>query len=1093
MAGGSLTQFNSVATPGDSSGAFVAQGSGVLSLSNVLMGAASSATGTGTIGFAGGPSRVAPGAGYAAGITEIDSSGVLDFDDTGTTGALRLLNGGRRHGDGTLTVGAGTSTLAQGSFTEAGVTAFSATSQTTITGTILLDAPTAGHTLRLNGATTWSAGEFQILDAGVVENAGTLNITGDPVNVAVFDGPATNGRRAFNVATGGVTEVSGSLTVASEIENDGTLRAVAGGSLTQFNSVATPGDSAGSFVAQGSGVLSLSNVLMGVASSASGTGTIGFAGGPSRVAPGAGYAAGITEVGAGGVLDFDDTGTTGALRMVGGGRRHGDGTLTVGSGTSSLALGSFTEAGVTAFSATSQTTITGTILLDAPIAGHRLRLNGATTWSAGDLQIVDAGVVENAGTLSVTGSAVNVALFNGGGVDGRMAFTVAAGGTTSVSGSLNVASEIENDGTLRAVAGGSLTQFNSVATPGDSSGAFVAQGSGVLSLSNVLMGAASSASGTGTIGFAGGPSRVAPGAGYAAGITEIGAGGVLDFDDTGTTGALRMVNGGRRHGDGTLTVGSGTSSLALGSFTDAGLTTFSAGSQTTITGTILLDAPTAAHTLRLNGTTTWSAGDFQIVDAGTIDNAGALTITGASVNLALFDGPALNGPRELRNVSGTLTVQPGASLGLPFSQPLLLDGGVLRGGGTVNGDVESTGGTVSPGSSPGTLAIAGDYTQEAGGTLRVEIAGTDASQYDLLDVGGTATIDGVLEIVNAPGFDPAPSATFRILDAATRTGTFETVSGSQITPGKSYVPSYADATAVVLSVGLGPGNTTRPSIPATGDPGDAVSCTPGTWTNSPSTFAYAWLRNGTQIATGPTYTLTNADGGRAIVCRVTATNDNGSGQADSNTLTPTAPVEPPPPPVTAPPPVAPPPPPPGPTEPPTPTTGETVNVSAERGRVTVRLPDGRTIPIEEAAQIETGSVVDTRQGAVRLVARGAGGRIESGVFSEGLFRVTQTTGRRPVTDLRLVEKLSCPKGKRADAARRRKKRKRRLWGDASGTYRTRGLYGSAVNTGTKWMTEDRCDGTLFRVQRGTIRVKRNGARRAVRVRAGRQLLIRRPR
>jgi hypothetical protein len=161
--------------------------------------------------------------------------------------------------------------------------------------------------------------------------------------------------------------------------------------------------------------------------------------------------------------------------------------------------------------------------------------------------------------------------------------------------------------------------------------------------------------------------------------------------------------------------------------------------------------------------------------------------------------------------------------------------------------------------------------------------------------------------------------------------------------------------------------------------------------------------------------------------------------------------------------------------------------------VTVRLPDGRTVPVDEAAQIETGSVVDTRQGAVRLESRGAGGRIDSGVFSAGLFRVTQSTGRRPVTELRLVERLSCPKAKSADTARRRKKRKRRLWGDARGTYRTRGQFGSAVNTGTHWMIEDRCDGTLFRVKRGAIEARRNGARRAVRVRAGHQLLIRRPR
>ena len=68
---------------------------------------------------------------------------------------------------------------------------------------------------------------------------------------------------------------------------------------------------------------------------------------------------------------------------------------------------------------------------------------------------------------------------------------------------------------------------------------FEAVGSGVLSLSNVVMGASSSASGTGTVRFAGGASRVVAGAAYAAGITEFGSGGVLDFDDDGSTGALR--------------------------------------------------------------------------------------------------------------------------------------------------------------------------------------------------------------------------------------------------------------------------------------------------------------------------------------------------------------------------------------------------------------------------------------------------------------------------------------------------------------------------------------------------------------------------
>jgi hypothetical protein len=94
-----------------------------------------------------------------------------------------------------------------------------------------------------------------------------------------------------------------------------------------------------------------------------------------------------------------------------------------------------------------------------------------------------------------------------------------------------------------------------------------------------------------------------------------------------------------------------------------------------------------------------------------------------------------------------------------------------------------------------------------------------------------------------------------------------------------------------------------------------------------------------------------------------------------------------------------------------------------------------------------------------------------------------------VTELTLVEPLSCPKAKRANQAAAKKK-KRRLWGNATGNFRTRGRYGSAVNTGTKWMVEDRCDRTIFKVERGTILVSKNGSRKTVRVRAGRTHVIR---
>ena len=260
-------------------------------------------------------------------------------------------------------------------------------------------------TLRLDGVTTWSSGSVQLWDAGVVENAGVLVVpAGAGVSLDIVDNGGAVGARVLRVLAGGVVEAAGSLLVGSEVENDGTLRVLAGGSLVQSGGVASPADSGGAFVAQGSGVLSLSNVVMGAASSASGTGTIRFAGGLSRVVAGAGYAAGITEIGGAGELDFDDAGSSGALRFSGvGGTRRGDGTLTVGGGQSQLGSGIFTEAGVTAFSSNSQVAINSDVVLSAPAAGHRLRLDGVTTWSSGSVQLWDAGVVENAGVLRGSG------------------------------------------------------------------------------------------------------------------------------------------------------------------------------------------------------------------------------------------------------------------------------------------------------------------------------------------------------------------------------------------------------------------------------------------------------------------------------------------------------------------------------------------------------------------------------------------------------------------------------------------------------------------------------------------------------------------
>lgn len=102
-------------------------------------------------------------------------------------------------------------------------------------------------------------------------------------------------------------------------------------------------------------------------------------------------------------------------------------------------------------------------------------------------------------------------------------------------------------------------------------------------------------------------------------------------------------------------------------------------------------------------------------------------------------------------------------------------------------------------------------------------------------------------------------------------------------------------TAWEVSGGVPPVNTVAPAITGTAQEGQTVSCSTGTWTGTPTiTFAYQWKRNGSNIgsATNSTYTLVTADVSQSITCQVTATNAVGSANATSNTITPTAALDP---------------------------------------------------------------------------------------------------------------------------------------------------------------------------------------------------------
>jgi len=161
---------------------------------------------------------------------------------------------------------------------------------------------------------------------------------------------------------------------------------------------------------------------------------------------------------------------------------------------------------------------------------------------------------------------------------------------------------------------------------------------------------------------------------------------------------------------------------------------------------------------------------------------------------------------------------------------------------------------------------------------------------------------------------------------------------------------------------------------------------------------------------------------------------------------------------------------------PEPERGVAVVLHPVSGRVHVH-PDGvrRYRRLLATSRVPVGTTVDAQEGRVRLIAASDDdGGTWTAEFAAGKFTVTQPAEGAPVVTLRLTgpsEEDACTDADAAAAGRGKGKRVRRLWGDGHGRFRTSGRYSAATVRGTKWLTEDRCDGTLTRVVRGAVEVE----------------------
>jgi len=159
------------------------------------------------------------------------------------------------------------------------------------------------------------------------------------------------------------------------------------------------------------------------------------------------------------------------------------------------------------------------------------------------------------------------------------------------------------------------------------------------------------------------------------------------------------------------------------------------------------------------------------------------------------------------------------------------------------------------------------------------------------------------------------------------------------------------------------------------------------------------------------------------------------------------------------------------TQPPTPEAGVSGNLAPVSGIVLVKLPGSKgSILLTGVINVPFGTIIDAIDGSVTLTTVGPGGKLQTITFSEGEFKLTQTKTGQVVATLYGGNFGVCPtpleRGHRASVASHHASGHhvvRKLWSSGHGSYSTQGNYASGAVLGTKWLTEDLCEGTLIRV------------------------------